>query len=112
MWEKSAAITHAHKHTKKQVYLHFSVLFWLTVAAGLEPVTAWPGAGFSVTTVTAQGDISTPAMSELINRSDNRWKIRLERTRLCEYVCVCERQFDIVTSNMCMNAKQTYGVAG
>lgn len=65
-------------------------------AAGLEPVTAWPGAGSSVTTVTAQGDISTPAVSELINRSDDRWEIRLARTGLSVYLHVCVLKYQPV----------------
>lgn len=51
------------------------------------------GRGSSVTTVTAQGDTSTPVVSELINRSDNRWEIRLERTGLsCVSARVCDRE--------------------
>ncbi|MED6277179.1 hypothetical protein CHARACLAT_010715 [Characodon lateralis] len=54
----------------------------LTREVELEPMTACLGAGSSFTTATARRDTSTPAVSDLINPTDSRWKQKW-RGRVC-----------------------------
>lgn len=108
---------HIRPHTNpksegRKVYLVFICKrkHWPGEQQGWKPRQPDLGSGSSVTTVTAQGDTSMPAVFELINRSDSRWgKKRSGRTglsRLCACVCLCKRQW------VCATAKQPDGVVG